>query len=205
MNYKNYIDTIKCSLDELLELVNVKEVQDFLNKYNAISETGSNITISSMQDTTKSTIKQMLMLLAVVAKKDLKDIYERLDFIDCVLDEDNYFFETPYRPSRDISIASMFHTNLEFIHTYYYTLWTTKVEQLPDTKSKELVNKIFTTWADYLELDKNNKYYATLINEININDEDKLMNAASAMSTSEFNAMEYEYIDSFYPPFYLYD
>ena len=197
MDSKNYIDTIKCSLDELLELVNVKEVKDFLDGYNTISETGSNITISSMHELTKSAIKQMLMLLAIVAKKDLKDIYDRLDFIDCVLDEDNYFFETPYTLNSSISIASMFDTNLEIIHTYYYTLWTTKVEQLPNTKSKDLVNKIFTAWAEYLDLDKNNKYYTTLINEININDEDKLIEAASAMSTSAFNDMDDEYFDSF--------
>ena len=150
-----------------------------------------------MHELTKSAIKQMLMLLAVVAKKDLKDIYDRLDFIDCVLDEDNYFFETPYTLNNSNSIASMFDTNLEIIHTYYYTLWTTKVEQLPNTKSKDLVNKIFTAWAEYLELDKNNKYYTTLINEININDEDKLIEAASAMSTSAFNDMDDEYFDSF--------
>ncbi|MBQ8901652.1 MAG: hypothetical protein IJY87_01125, partial [Bacilli bacterium] len=82
------------SLIKCLENPSLKETMDtWTQVVNEKNDFDYNETINYF----KSALKQILMLLAKINNIELKDVYDnKLNFINCVLDEDNYFFPTNY-------------------------------------------------------------------------------------------------------------
>ena len=180
------------SLITCLENPSLKETMETWNQVvNEKNDYDYNETINYF----KSALKQMLMLLAKINNMELKDVYDnKLNFINCVLDEDNYFFPTNYTLNNTISLREIFQNSVSIIDGTYCIFYQSELKE-KFYEFRDLLLQIIDEWVEKIELHKDNVYYIELKKLLMINFEDIAVIQVNYPSDRGFENIEDKYVE----------